>query len=547
VNSRKVLIIGLDGATFDLMRPWMAQGDLPNLARMAREGSHGELTSTIHPITGAAWPSFMTGVQQGKHSVYDFIRRTPNGYNFVLTNADDIAAPTVFDLVSQHGRHVIALNVPVTFPPRAVNGIMVSGLFAQPAPAIAYPRSVYRDLVRILGEYVIMPSYNRWAGRPLDDYVAQLHSMSDQHLRAMQYLLQTAPWDLACVVFTATDLAQHAFWKFMEEGDPQYGGVIREVYRQLDRHIGALQSQVGAETLTIIMSDHGAGPLESFVQLNRWLSDEGFLRFLPQHAGWRARLVRAAWTGWRRVLPPRLIGNVRARVGARYNAMRDRMESALFATRIDWPRTRAYALGACGNVYVNLAGREPQGAVQPGVEYEHVCAEIRERLLALKDPLTGQLLVADVLPRDQVYHGAYIDQAPDLVVCWRDYRYWGRGRYDFDGPDVFHRQRKWDFSDLPLTATHRMNGIFLASGTDIQPQSEPARARIIDIAPTILSVLGIPVPADMDGRVLSEIFSIAPEVGVAEAEQFRHAGSDDVYSPDEATAIEERLKALGYL
>jgi len=548
LTSARILIIGLDGATLDLVEPWAHEGHLPHLARMMREGCYGRLASTIHPITGAAWPSFMTGMNQGKHGLFDFVRRIPGSYNFELTYSANISAPTLFEIASRHGKRVISVNVPMTFPPRPVNGTMVSGLFAQAAPGITYPHELYDEIVNLVGDYIIMPRYNRWTPDPLQDYVNQLHSSAEKHLRVAQYLMGRESWDLACVVFISTDLAQHTFWKHMSEADARFGNAILDVYRQLDEYVGQLRALAGDNAMTIVMSDHGAGQLDSFVQLNRWLASHGFLHYLPQRTSWRARMVRSAWAAWRHVLPPTLIGRIRARIGRRYDSLRDKMESTLFASRIDWPRTRAYSLGACGNIFINLAGREPQGIVQPGAEYDTVCQEIRDRLLTLADPETGERLVANVFRRDQIYHGPHLNEAADLIITWRDYRYWGRGRYDFDGPDVFHRQQKWDLSDLPLSGTHRPDGVFIAAGANIRPAGLLENVSILDVAPTTLAALGIPVPAEIDGRVLTAIFDSQPDVEVDRLGDSSYAiTADAAYSDEEAAAIEQRLKSLGYL
>lgn len=541
-----VLIIGLDGATFDLARPWMAAGHLPNLARLHQQGASGALQSTIHPITGAAWPSFMTGANQGQHSVYDFVRRRPGTYELELMYGSHIAVPTLFELVGQAGLPVISLNVPITYPPRLVNGVMVSGLFAQPSPDIAYPRPVYDELHALEGEYIISPAYNAYARDPRQDYLDQLHRMTRIHLRAMRHLLATRPWQLGMVVFTATDLAQHAFWADMEAGQGAFAEAILNIYRQVDAAVGDLLTDLPPETLVVLMSDHGAGPLDSFVQLNRWLYQQGFLKFRPGRTSWRAKVVRAAWAAWRRVLPPKLIGAIRARVGKRYNQVRDQMESTLFSTRIDWPHTQVFALGACGNLFLNVKGREPEGVVEPGAHYDQVCADVTARLMQLTDPLTGQKLVENVLRGHEVYAGPHAHHAPDLVILWKDYRYWGRGRYDFDDLEVFRRRPKWDFSELPLTCTHRMNGLVFLAGPNIRAGHMLTGARIVDVTPTLLAALGLPIPDYMDGRVLHEAFVVPPQAAIS-----NQAGqapvADSGYTAEEAAEIEEHLKSLGYL
>ena len=190
-----------------------------------------------------------------------------------------------------------------------------------------------------------------------------------------------------------------------------------------------------------------------------------------------------------------------------FERAKSELESQLFSSPINWGETQAYSLGACGNIFMNVTGREPQGIVAPGAEYASLREQIKDELELLRDPETGQSLVKQVHRREELYSGPYLEEAPDLIIEWHDYRYWGRGRYDQSVPTIFEPPSTWDFSDLPLTGTHRPDGIFVGSGPGIPHGQSLAGAQLIDLTPTALAFLGVPVPRSMDGRVLTEMFA----------------------------------------
>jgi predicted AlkP superfamily phosphohydrolase/phosphomutase len=559
---QKVLVIGLDGATFDLIEPWAAAGLLPNLSRLMAEGSHGQLLSTLQPVTAPAWTTFMTGVNQGKHGLYDFIRRRADSYELEITSAAQIALPNLFELASQQGRRVISVNVPYTFPPRAVNGICLAGPFAPAfAPELVYPAEIFPRLHEAAPGYFVLPDYDARQPDPLGNYAHRLLQEIDVRQQMCLYLMQTEPWDLFATVFMATDEAQHAFWHCQSalEGTPQarYRKVIQDIYRRADQALGVLLEASGAaegKATVIILSDHGAGALHWMINLNRWLSEAGFLQFHKTNANslskLRARTIKWLANAYKRYLPSSLRATVRSRLGAaQFNQVKGDVESALFTTTVDWANTRAYALGAGGNLFINLQGREPQGIIQPGGDYERLRSDLIAALRMLSDPETGAPLVKNVYRKEELYRGPQVDKAPDLIIQWQDYSNWGRGRYDSLAP-VFEDQNRMEFTDLPLTGSHRPEGILIAWGPGVLPGQSVTGARLVDLAPTILGLLGINPPDYMDGQRLDALFTserrtLFPSPSSQEVGPISGTGHD--YTPEEAEQITEHLRSLGYL
>lgn len=265
---------------------------------------------------------------------------------------------------------------------------------------------------------------------------------------------------------------------------------------------------------------------------------------------WRARLINRLASAYRR-MPPLLRVGFRSKLGAqRFQQIKGDIESTLFTSAIEWPKTKAYALGAGGKVYLNLVGREPEGIVQPGIEYETLRNELADALAAMQDPDTSQRIVRRVWRREELYHGPLLDQAPDLVIEWADYRYWGRGRYDIWAAPVFENRRTMDYSELPLTGTHQPDGILIMSGPGIREGSKIEEARLVDLMPTVLGILGLPVPTYMDGDVLQAAFVDGALESVPASSTALGVSSikgEFIYTDEDTAKVSQRLEDLGYL
>jgi len=550
-NRHKALIIGLDGAVWDLMGPWIDAGLLPNLGKLRDAGASGDLLSTIHPVTTPAWISFMTGCQQGKHGIYDHIQQADGSYTLEIMDATRIGSPLLFDYLAEAGMRSISINMPLTFPPPQINGLMVSGLFGtMVGSGITNPPELYDRIASVAPGYVVHPDYDPRAQNPLEKYVQDLLKSIDDRTIVADHLLGEETWDLGIVVYTATDQIQHAFWREMAKGDvePPFHTAIFDIYRRIDDNLPLLLQYADDETLVMVMSDHGAGPLHGFVNINRWLADEKLLTFKSGKGDdRRSNLITKAASSYKKYVPATLRAAVRKNLQSQFTSAKERMESELFAAAIDWSHTQAYSIGAGGNIYINLVGREPEGTVAPGVAYEEVRSYIIEHLRSLKTPY-GDPLVKDVLRREEVYSGRFLDKAPDLVVAWHDYGWWGRARYNQNKLELFELRHNWDFSSLPLTGSHRPEGVLIAAGPGIAPRQEVKDAKLIDLTPTILAFLNITVPVRMDGRPLKVIFDKLP---VIYRDDDDAAGPDTngdyQFSEEEEAVVTQHLRDLGYI
>jgi predicted AlkP superfamily phosphohydrolase/phosphomutase len=526
----RVFLIGWDGASFDLLRPWLDGGQLPNLARLLASGVHGPLRSTIPPWSFQAWSSFLTGKNPGQHGIYDFFRTPPGTYDLEFVNASHRrGGATFWDLLSRAGRRVVSIAIPGTYPPDPVNGVMISGFdFPGEGPGSfvdakgMHPPELHDELLRNVGRHPIdAPILGELKnGRPEVALERILETIRQQTATA-KYLLTRRDWDCFMMTFGESDGVGHYFWQYTDPANPFFvdhpAGLldsILRVYQELDRLMGELLDHVPTDTNVLVVSDHGSGGVSDTVLFpNRWLCEKGFLHFRGGAAHWRSRLrdmikywgvaKLPAWLQRRLYRSAfRVLGRFEAR--ARYGA-------------IDWSRTTAYF---DENPYypvvrVNVMGDRPRGVVRPGLHYEAVRDHLIRELENWRHPETGAHLVERAYRREEIYSGDCLEEAADVIPKWAlDGGYNLGFRLSSKSPTG-----SW-FAKVPVNdprgplfprkfSSHRDHGILVACGPDIRQGGPMDGSRIIDMAPTILTLLGVPVPDDMDGRILHELFAPA--------------------------------------
>ena len=549
----RVLVIALDGATMDLVRPWTAAGELPVLGELMEGGVSGELESTLPPVTSPAWPSFATGKNPGKHGVFDFIASTPSEVG--LVNAASIDGRTLWGILSDCGARVGVVGVPVTYPPSQVNGFMITGLLSPTGADISYPPGFLTRTEaryeREIGQYRIAAGTQCKSGKEK----AFLRDIRDMITRRGEYalrLMRDEAWDFFMIHFLGTDVAQHALWRFMDGSHPAYdedgarlhGDAIRSIYGMVDEIAGRLVASVDNDVTVMIMSDHGFGPLHGVVNLNN-LFLQGELMHLRRdlttrikHALFTRGLTPSKIYRWLELLG---LQDVSRKVS---KSARNRMVGRFLSfDDVDWSHTRAYSMGHVGQVYVNLKGREPCGIVEPGSEYEEVREEVIEAVGTLCHPVDGKLLVDSVVRREEIYSGAHANEGPDLQLMMDDYRYISYPLFATNG-EIITSQTRGD------SGCHRLHGVLIARGPQVLSGQTVREARIIDLAPTILYLMGLPVPDDMDGQVLASILdpgSLRANPVVYQAVHEDLLQSDYEMSSGEEQEIKDRLRGLGYL
>jgi predicted AlkP superfamily phosphohydrolase/phosphomutase len=569
----RILVIGLDGADLDVVKPLVSQGALPNLGRLMAEGAWGELRSTYPPMSPPAWTTFMTGKNPGKHGIFDFTIRKPDSYDVEFVNARFRKAATMWRLMSDAGKRVCILSVPITFPPEKLNGIQISGIDTPGVsggvadPTAVHPPELHGELMQSLGGYLISPNLPALEGRPVEDYVAAAYRTIDRKMESARDLYAKERWDCFMITIGETDGMSHRMWHYHERECPMgdeasraWKGVdpVRAVYERIDGHIGTLLGLADAETTVFVVSDHGhAGNGTRAIYLNRWLHQGGFLSFESGSGRrWLSALLRLAKKAGTRNLVPLKIRKKLFRAG-----LAGTVESYLRFAGMDWSRTRAYSEETpyYPTVWINVKGREPRGIVEPGAEYERVRDEIARKLEAWTDPQSGRRLVKKAHRREEIYAGDHLERIPDLIIEWNL-----DGEYSY----LFRASRASDAGDAPVTeiprhekskaksGDHRDNGLLMAAGAHVVRAGElpsAGGATLADIAPTFLYRLGLPVPEDMDGRVLTSLFDSdyvrqhPLQRGGGSAVEGSDEPSSAEYSQEEEEAVRKRLQGLGYL
>jgi predicted AlkP superfamily phosphohydrolase/phosphomutase len=556
MSSSRVLVIGLDGVPWSLIRDWAAAGHLPNLARLIAGGASGPLESTMPPTSGPAWSSFATGMNPGKTGIYDFLYRRSGSYVFPPINASMRDGASLWRIASDAQRRVVVVNVPISYPVEPVNGVLVSGWMTPYfATDFTWPAAVGDEIRSVVGDYRIYPA-ETFSERRKQGFFAACDRLLDMLTETNLHLMRTREWDLFVTVYFDTDRILHQLWHYLDAGHPWRGRgdnadlsePVRRYFERLDRDVGRLCEQAGPETRVVIMSDHGMGRASRFVVLNNLLLETGFLR-LKEDA-----VTRMKAFAFRRGLTLRNVHRLADRLGIAKHAEYKNVYSFdpllkkvfLSFDNVDWSRTRAYSFGRhYGAVFLNVRGREPLGCVERGRDYERTRDEIMEAMTSYIDSDLGRPLVGRCLKGEDVYHGARAEEAPDLVLLPVD-------ESDiFYGLSDFGSNRIWD-STYRYSGMHRDRGLLIAAGPGIRPRHSVRAAGITDIAPTCLHWLGLEVPGDMDGHALEEVFADdyrrCHPIRILEPSSKRPTAREErVFSPAEEQEILQRLRDLGYL
>jgi predicted AlkP superfamily phosphohydrolase/phosphomutase len=564
----KVFVLGLDGATPDVVNGMIAAGELPTFARLRERGASGVLQSTLPAISPPAWTTFATGKNPGKHGIVGFTRMICSQYRMRLVTGADNRAQTLWDLLGARDKRVIVVNVPMTYPPRPVNGLLVTGL---DTPGLhvdfTHPRELKRELLGVVPDYTINLHLGGYlqSDRSRQRALGLILSSIDARHRAVKHLMEAHPWDFFVVRFNNPDVAQHHYWKYMDPSHPDFSphaaadlrGAIAEVYRRLDAVAADLLERLDADTTLVVLSDHGAGPrINKAILLNQWLCERGYLARRDPAAGGRRAFGRPrdALAGpLRRFLafaPPPLKIRLKRLFPAWFARLSLLVKFSAGLGTIDWARTAAFYAEEDG-LRLHVKARYPAGVVEPA-DYEPLRARLIAELEDLRDPDGGEPLFERVWRREEVYRGPCAEELPDVLLLTRG------SLYDISGqllpigrePGGFVRkQPNWNGAN----GRHRPEGVLFLHGPGVRGGAELTKAALPDLFPTILHAVGLPIPNDVDGRVLSEAFEEAflertpVRWEKAEGIEFGDADGREIYTDEEQMEVLSHLKGLGYI
>jgi predicted AlkP superfamily phosphohydrolase/phosphomutase len=539
-RARKCVVVGIDGADFRLYRQWMNAGITPHLARLAQRGRMGVLQSTFPPVTGPAWVSLGTGEQPGSHGITGFFAPSAGArYTRDAVSTYDVSSPFLWEIAGRHGRKSLVVNVPLTWPARPFDGLLVTGMLTPRGARFTHPAAYEPELRLLQPDYRQDVAWQTYRNRG-HDLVRDQKAATRARVELSLKLLAAKPWDLFMVVFTGSDRLQHCLFDHVEQlhdaaavRDSPLTAAVRDYFVSLDEWIGEILAEAGPDVDVFVVSDHGFGPLEKTVHFNRWLADEGLLVRSGTDSSENLRR-------WKQVLN---------RVGIRRNTLQS-MTRALnlgkaaagsverlnpFVAGVDWDRTRAYYQPTNG-FRVNLRGREFFGSVPPE-EYEAVRDDLIRRLLALRDPENGRPMVPIAKRREEMFAGPQLENLPDVFIDFGD------GPYDafsaaYDVP-AFTTMDEWS------CGSHRRTGLFVCAGPDLATGDAVPDLNVFDVAPNVLHALGVPIPDSMDGRFRADLFREPGEPRFEAADRSRSAVES--LREDEREDLKRQLKSLGYL
>ena len=453
----KVFVIGLDCAEPSLVfERWREH--LPKLWGLMDGGTYGRLTSSIPAITVPAWASMMSGRDPGQLGFYGFRNRADHTYeNMTIANGRSVRADRVWNTLSQAGREVITIGVPQTYPVTPVNGCMISCFLTPSAHSeFTYPASLKQEIAGLVGEYLFDVAQFRTENK--DHLLAQIYDLSNQQHRVARHLMTTRRWDFFMHVDMGVDRMHHGFWRFFDERHPKheadnrFRNAIRDYYVHIDRLIGERLELLDDDTAVLVVSDHGAKPMLGGIAFNEWLKQEGYLTLEYQPDG---------------IVP-------------------------LEKCEINWDKTLAWGSGGYyARLFLNVRGREPNGIIDPA-DYERVRDELVEKIAAITDP-EGRRISSVAYKPEEIYREVN-NIAPDLIVYFGDLNWRSVGSLGLNAVHTFKNDTG------PDDANHAQEGLYIYYHPKAKGQGRGPGRHLMDVAPTILDLMGVPVPPGMQGR-----------------------------------------------
>lgn len=538
-SKKKILVIGLDGATFNILNPLMEKGLMPNLKKIKEKGSWGELESTIPPITGPSWTSFATGKNPGKTGVFDFMIKKNGSYELKPITSKYLKGQSIWDYLTKENKKSIILNYPTLFPAYKINGIMVSGIGGYKCDNFTYPKDINDLLDELTGGYEIETEFlDKKYSNKEDLYLKDSHRAFDKKIKVAKYFLKKEDWDFFMVVFCETDFLQHFLWKHIDSShplfdpqiSPRYKKKFEKYYQDIDKAIGNLQTMIDDNTNIFIVSDHGFGPSNLCFNPNLWLESKGYLK--RKRLPWSLTAKNKVSSAIKIILGERM----REYLSKKVSQENKKLLKVSFLSKIDLEKTKALALehtGPLGAIYIvdKLSVEEKK--------------TIKKRLIKDLKQLPqeyGQDLKVNIYDPEKIYWGDKTEQTPDIIFTIANWNCLMKNA-NFAGP-IF----KEEPCNPAITGSHRPEGILMAVGPDIRPGFNIKKARIFDVSPTCLYLLNSPISQGLDGKVLKEMIkkekSLKNKPIKTEEKAEKEAESS---SEIEEEKIKEKLKGLGYL
>jgi predicted AlkP superfamily phosphohydrolase/phosphomutase len=532
----RVVIVGLDGATLDLMDPWMNEGKLPTFQKIRDQGVYGRLRSTTPYYSAPAWVSIVTGCQPGKHGIYDFFRT--DTYKKSIVSSRHRKVPAIWNILTQDDKKSLVVNVPGTYPPERIDGVMITGLLTpSPESHFTYPDEIKKDLVpEKLGTYLLeqvavddIPK-NLTARYAPEKLALQINEMTLSHATVTMNLMRMNNWDFSMVVFRGTDDVQHLLWDRKD--------LILSCYQKADECLGHMMQQY-PDALFVVVSDHGFGKPKKYFYVNNALYNAGYLKTTSNPSTSISTLISMVFDKLSRLIfhfvPVQKI--VRSPMG------RKLILSSASVGNIDISRTIAMYHSVCSRgIRINVKEKYPYGIIDK-MQYEAIRNELIGFLKGITDPDTGEHIVEKVYTFEEIYGKDALNDPLDIIFDLKD----GYSAQELLQPPEGLRaafQSKKDtlsFVSSPgfydWVGDHKPHGILFMYGKDILLH-RCLDASVLDVVPTVLAALQTPIPRHIDGRVLTEAFLHPPTVSYVK----ERTSEESLLTPSELAVIRKLRK-----
>ncbi len=501
--SNKVIILGLDGATFKVIFPLVKLGYLPTFRKLLSKGASSILKSTIPPLSASAWTSFSTGTKPSKHGIYDFIMKKPYSYETFYVNSNYVRVPFFWELLSIKGIKAGVVNVMVTYPPRPLKGFLITGGLTPSLANFTYPPQLGNELLKKFEWYPLFPPGGLTPKKGEDEkYVSLMLEYLDQRIRILRYLMMEKEWDIFVGVIGETDAILHAYLGLIGKSNMALKAILK-IYAKIDRFLNEIINHFKNFTL-IIMSDHGHEPVRKYLVLDAILVRYKLMNFRRDISSClKLSMVKVGLSPYNLYNLVRSTG-YRKSIAIVYGSVFEKIINELLLSKsndVDWRRTVAFSIGTGGGIYINLEGREPEGIVPPS-QYSKVLKMIKKIFYGITDE-QGNAVIRKIYTKEDLYGNDVL--APDIVVVPR------KGYFTVHRDQILSLKI---FENPLISSHHDTDGIIIFYGNFVKNRGfiRNIEINLWDIAPTVFAILNLPIPLHFNGRVISDVIDIKSKI-----------------------------------
>lgn len=494
----RVVVIGLDGATWSLINPMLEKGFLPNLEYVVRNGVSAQLNSTIPPLTATAWASFATGKVPAKTGVFDFVLPGPSIDKFRTVTSREIKGKVLHEILEEQGYTSVLVNLPFSLPPKTRRCIILPS-FLESATKIPEKEQLSK-VVPELNQYRTFPDLSLDVETDKKEYVEDIRRVEETRFNCAQKLFKVIDWQFFFLLFSGTDWIQHRYFEKMYNFKLRPGHPAMQLFKDIDGYVGWFVKNLPQDCKLMIISDHGFKVWKRVFYINEFLKRNGWLQVNRISEKPRAYLkhsqIRKSIEASRLKtihLPSSLYKLVTNRVfeGIKRKISKSMLIRFDIANQPSPSSSLAFA-PTPNSIFINRADYYAKSRVAESV-YDRVLHEIESKLSNLKDPKTKNRVIQHIIKTRKVITPHHLNaKLSDLII--------------YSETHLVRHELSGKMFESRIVNNHSLEGIFIAYGSDIRKGIGIDSVNIWDIAPTALHMLGCEIPKDMDGKVINEIF-----------------------------------------